>query len=317
MAVRLSKLRYNKAHFDEKGSIHRALRSFNSWRRAKAAGAEAVLHVTMLDMPVVIGSGLRHYVLIDNTWDIWRREFRSAGYTSKLLSDIESLDGRSLRQAEHVFTLGRHVRENLIDHYRIPASKCTAIGSGRGGIEPYRGPKDYRNRTVLFVAKTRFDSKGGHLLVAAAKILASLDPSIKFLIVGSEESSKFASGSSNIECRTFVPLSELQQLFNEAALFVLPALNEPWGLVYLEAMSCKTPVVGLRRNSLPELTGDGRWGFMIDDPDPAKLADAIFDALADPEALAVKGREAQERMLEYYTWDAAMDRMLAVIDQAQ
>jgi glycosyltransferase involved in cell wall biosynthesis len=75
--------------------------------------------------------------------------------------------------------------------------------------------------------------------------------------------------------RPFIPLPELQELFNRSSLFVLPALNEPWGMVYLEAMACRTPVLGLKRGSLPELTRDGKLGFLLDRPDATMLADAI------------------------------------------
>ena len=314
-AVRISKLIYNGAHYDFKGAILRRLRGVNSWWRGRSSGASAILHITTLDMPAVFGSRIKNYILIDCTWNIWKKELDGGGYSANLMRDIEALDRKSYHQAAHIFTLGRHVCDDLVSHYGVSQDKCTAIGSGLGGIAPYFGEKNYRNRTVLFVAKTRFESKGGGLLVEASKILSTIDPSIKFLIVGSEESLKHSSNSGNVEFRAFVPFAELQELFNDASLFVLPALNEPWGLVYLEAMSCKIPVLGLRRNSLPELTGDGRWGILVDDPDPQQLADAIFNALANPDALGRMGAEAQKRTMEYYTWGNAVDRMLSVIDR--
>ena len=52
---------------------------------------------------------------------------------------------------------------------------------------PYVEPKDYSSRSVLFVAKTRLDSKGGLLLIESFRILSSRDPSVHLTIAGSED----------------------------------------------------------------------------------------------------------------------------------
>lgn len=199
------------------------------------------------------------------------------------------LDRKSFEQARHIFTLGAH----LVDHYRISRGKCTPVGTGPGALSPYFGPKDYSSRSVLFVAKTRLDSKGGLLLIESFKILAARDPSVHLTIVGSEDAVRAAEGLPNITVRAFIPLPELQELFNRSALFVLPALNEPWGLVYLEAMACRTPFLGLRKGSLPELTLDGKLGFLLERPDATMLADAILDASSDAGRLERMGTDRQ------------------------
>jgi glycosyltransferase involved in cell wall biosynthesis len=52
--------------------------------------------------------------------------------------------------------------------------------------------------------------------------------------------------------------------------------EEPFGLVCLEALASGTPVVGLRRGSLPELVSHGRTGWLCDDP--AALPELIHRA---------------------------------------
>ncbi len=42
---------------------------------------------------------------------------------------------------------------------------------------------------------------------------------------------------------------------------------EPFGLVFIEALACGTPILALRRGSVPELIDDGQTGFICDTAD--------------------------------------------------
>lgn len=316
VVTRASKYYYTKAYFDFKGKWHRAIRAWHSRQSARSAGARSVLHITTLDMPGFKRPGIKEYLLIDSTWNSWRRYFIDEdGYSEKLKNDIDDLDRKSFLQADHVFTLGEYVCDDLVTHYRIPRLKCSSIGSGLGGVKPFFGPKEYSACSILFVAKTWFESKGGHLLLDAFRIAHSKCPLIRLVIVGSEEAVRHAAGIENVTVLPFVPQSDLQRIFNEASVLAMPAINEPWGMVFLEAMACRMPVLGLRRNSLPEMTLGGKFGFLVEKPDAYLVANALIEAVSNPVRLEVLGRAAQKHVLANYTWENAVDRMLSVIDR--
>ncbi len=75
-----------------------------------------------------------------------------------------------------------------------------------------------------------------------------------------------------------------QNLLARARCLVFPIQwNEPFGIVMVEAMACGTPVVALRRGSVPEVVVDGVTGFVRDDLD--ELPEAIGRAgELDPQA---------------------------------
>jgi glycosyltransferase involved in cell wall biosynthesis len=58
----------------------------------------------------------------------------------------------------------------------------------------------------------------------------------------------------------------------EALLFPV-RWDEPFGLVMVEAMACGTPVIALRRGSVPEIVVHGETGFVVDEPE--RLVEAV------------------------------------------
>jgi glycosyltransferase involved in cell wall biosynthesis len=64
-----------------------------------------------------------------------------------------------------------------------------------------------------------------------------------------------------------------RDLLARAACLLFPICwEEPFGLVMIEAMACGTPVVALRRGSVPELIVPGQTGIMVDRPDELPAA---------------------------------------------
>src|SRR5688572_29010816 len=66
---------------------------------------------------------------------------------------------------------------------------------------------------------------------------------------------------------------EKQEFLGNARALLFP-INwpEPFGLVMIEAMACGTPVIALRRGSVPEVLDHGITGFVVDDLDDAVAA---------------------------------------------
>lgn len=68
--------------------------------------------------------------------------------------------------------------------------------------------------------------------------------------------------------------TQKRDLLARAAVLLFPIQwEEPFGMVMIEAMACGTPVVALRRGSVPEVVRDGVSGVICDSPD--QLPDAI------------------------------------------
>ncbi|MBB6251945.1 glycosyltransferase [Nitrospirillum iridis] len=283
--------------------------------QAAQRGTRHIIHTGALDLPAVEEQAtadpmydrahrVHHYLYCDHTWALAAQHRPDiAGYSARALAAYEDLERRSLHSVDHVFTFGRYVRDHIIAHYGVPAARVTAVGSGMGDIKPYIGPKDYAKPRLLFVCKHLFREKGGELVVEAFQQALMRRPDLTLTIVADPSVRDQVPAHPAIDFRSGLPWAELQELYRRSSLLVQPMLNDPWGQVYLEALISRTPVLGLMRNGLPEITGDGRYGFLAARADPGDLADLIVHAVSDPQRLAVMGARGQNNVLETYNWD--------------
>lgn len=297
--------------------IHHA-RAAQTNHRIRLLGAGHILHIGTSEFPWQYDlSGLRNHIIIDATWRSWNAGFgRKVPPPRSLLAAMEKRERTCYEKAVHIFTIGQHVRDEVINDYQIPAGKVTAVGTGHGSLTPYHGPKDYGNRKILFVAKGRFAEKGGEQLVEAFRLAHARDPRLSLTIAGRRDYlTRFRKESGITALGYITPGSDtLQRLFEEHSLFVMPSRHDPWGLVYLESLACRTPFVALKRNAYEELSGGGQFGYGLEGESPDELAELLLAALSRPSELAAKGAAGQAYCLSRYTWARVVDGLLAVMD---
>lgn len=281
--------------------------------KARSASVHRVLHMSNMSLPLD-DDDLEHYLVCDSTWHslIINLDTRHR-FPARYSSYFEELERLCFARVSHFFPLARYVADDLEGHYGIDPARITVVGSGRGHMEPYFGEKDYHAQRVLFAARVRFEEKGGSLLVDAFRLALQRIPDLHLTLVGASGQEHLLAKTRNLTVLPHVSAQELEQLFREATLFAMPAPAEPWGLVYLEALASKTPILGVRRNALPELAGDGRFGFIADEPEPEAIAEALVSAFSDPQRLRRMGEDGQRHCLATYSWDRVAERIGAVL----
>lgn len=312
----LSSVRYPNSIGVHRGTVARAVNAARAAAETEKTESKLTLHTGTMALPFgKVPFGQKHYLFIDSSWNLWSSASTDrAQHSEKLLQDAENLERLAYEQAAHIFPISEYVKENLVEQYGVAPSKITPVGTGLGVIKPYHGLKDYGNGRILFAAKGRFEDKGGPLVLEAFQIAQRSNPSLTLTIVGQNDYTDKID-LPGVTTHGFIPIEQLQSIFEQSSLFLMPAQNEPWGLVYLEAMACKMPIVGLNRNSFPELSGHGNHGIGLERPDPEALAKVLADAFANPGHLADLGEKAQTFCLSTYTWEAAVARILEVIDR--
>jgi glycosyltransferase involved in cell wall biosynthesis len=132
---------------------------------------------------------------------------------------------------------------------------------------PYRAAKE---EMLLFLGRLHPD-KGVHLAIDAAR-----SAGLPIVVAGKcSEAVELEYFRTQIQPRLgpdvtifgTADATQKRDLLSRAAALVFPVLwDEPFGMVMIEAMACGTPVVALRRGSVPEVVVDGVTGVLCDDP---------------------------------------------------
>lgn len=105
---------------------------------------------------------------------------------------------------------------------------------------------------------------------------------------------------------------QLRYIYPLAKAFLLPSIQEIFGMVLLEAMYFGAPVVSSRNGGSLTLMADGKCGQIVDEFDAEKWCDAISKYLDDPQYAKSVVEAAMNKVKEEYTWDVITQKMLDI-----
>jgi glycosyltransferase involved in cell wall biosynthesis len=95
--------------------------------------------------------------------------------------------------------------------------------------------------------------------------------------------------------------SDVALLLAACDVFSLPSLEEPFGLVFAEAMAMKRPVVALKSGGTPEVVEHGKCGLLSPPGDIDALAANLLRLLGDPALRIQFGEHGRSRVEEHFT----------------
>jgi D-inositol-3-phosphate glycosyltransferase len=99
-----------------------------------------------------------------------------------------------------------------------------------------------------------------------------------------------------------VARADVPALIRSADVVVCTPWYEPFGIVPLEAMACGIPVVASAVGGLVDSVVDQQTGWLVPARDPAALAGALAQLLADPAKRAAFGTAGTARVRRRYSW---------------
>jgi glycogen(starch) synthase len=113
----------------------------------------------------------------------------------------------------------------------------------------------------------------------------------------------------------FVPDDDLMKIYSIIDIACFPSLYEPFGIVALEAMAARVPVVVSDGGGLPEVVENHITGITTYAGNPNSLADGLLKLLHEPETAARMVETAYERVQTTFNWHTIARQTISVYDR--
>lgn len=247
-------------------------------------------------------------------WSCHSTEYdRSAGFFPQ--DWIIDLEKAAVREADLVIAVSGYTRQQLIDRFGADPDKVVAIHNGVdfGKWAESRG-RDYSrsNKVVLYLSRVS-RQKGPMSFIRAAKRVLEKDRSVRFVVAGKgemvPEMIRYCIQNGIMEQVTFtgfVPDAEAQRLYEQADVYVLPSVSEPFGISVLEAMTSGCPTI------VSKTTGVGEaltHVLRAEHWDSDEMADQILAVLDNKPLREALGRNGALEVRKF-TWERCGRRTL-------
>jgi glycosyltransferase involved in cell wall biosynthesis len=166
----------------------------------------------------------------------------------------------------------------------------------------------------LMYSSGRF--KGCDVSLEAFRIAAGRIPGLRLVAFGSEEVDRDRLPLPEGAEFHFRPAQDdLRRHYASCDAWLFGSRDEGFGLPILEAMACRTPVIGTPVGAAPELIGQG-GGYLVRPEDPEDMAAAIERIVALPDDRWQAMSDIAHETANRYTWDDAADLFETALIQA-
>ena len=300
------------------------LMNLNMQREAAAIAAKLEDKVDLFHahdwLVATAGIGLKHVfrkplLVTMHSTEIGRRDGVHTS-TEKMIAETEAW---LTYEAWKVICCSQYMVSHVKWAFGLPDDKLVMVPNGVNmnvyeealatDLKPFRSrfalPEE---KLVLFVGRLVYE-KGAHVLInAIPRILEKVDA--KFVIVGSgymKDQLSTIVRSMGLEHKVmftgFVDEETLLKLQCSADVSVVPSLFEPFGIVALEAMAAKSPVVVSDTGGLGEIVEHDITGVKVYPNNTESLAWGIAKVLTDDKYRNNLRENAFKRIQEKYDWN--------------
>lgn len=156
--------------------------------------------------------------------------------------------------------------------------------------------------------------KGHTYLIKAIQKVVKVIPEAKFLFVGDGElKPKLSEEIKSYDLQRNVFLlgarSDIATILSCINVFLLPSLNEGFGMVLIEAMAARKPVIATNVGGVPEVIINGTTGILVPPEDPEAFSSAIIKLYNNPEMSLEMGLAGYERAKKLFNIETTVHEL--------
>jgi glycosyltransferase involved in cell wall biosynthesis len=187
-----------------------------------------------------------------------------------------------------------------------------------------RGEHSGTNR-VCYVGRIS-DEKGILRLVDAAPLVLTQVPGARFVIAGApftpadrDYYGKITRRVDELGLQAHFEfpgyVDDVPYLLQDISVFALPSKKEPLGLVVMEAMALKKPVVAFDTGGPREIISNNDDGVLVKPGDVGAFAEAIVRLLKDPAAARQIGERGRKTVIERFSSPVFVERIMDLYEE--
>jgi glycosyltransferase involved in cell wall biosynthesis len=302
---------FNTANFLAlSGAVEREL-------RRRAGSFDLIFQAQTVFAPGELAEQRPFVIYTDNIMSLTQRFYPAwAPLSASGFRRWRELEARVCRAAAHVFPWSEFVRDALIADYGLDPSRVSSVGAGANLLLDDLESRRWDSAHALFVGRD-FARKGGPELLAAWPRVRERLPDARLTVIGPPAPPPGADLRGVNWLGPVEDRAKLRSLYEQASVFVMPSLFEPWGHVFQEAMGCGLPCIGAAHCAMPEMIADGQTGLLVAPGEVEPLADALERLLGDPRLAEQYGRRAHASVLSHSRWSDVAERIAPGLQSAR
>lgn len=230
---------------------------------------------------------------------------RTGGNINQQVYDIER---QGMEEADTVITVSNLTRQIVIEKYGIDPKKVVTIHNAvdqNRQIQAGNFSKNYKEKLVTFLGRITLQKGPEYFIEAAYKVLQKTS-NVRFAMAGSGDMlirmiKRVAQLhiADKFHFTGFLGEEEVQRIFALSDVFVMPSVSEPFGIVPLEAMRSKVPVIISKQSGVAEVLNHA---LKVDFWDIDAIADSIY-GLCNYEGLSKMFIKYGKQEVESLKWE--------------
>lgn len=204
-------------------------------------------------------------------------------------------DSTNLRKANLILANSYFTKKNILSAYNV-VSKVCYMGIDASLFIPKKIKKDI---DILFVGAK--DTLNGYpLFINSINRIKNQELNIEYL-EGDEK---------------WLTDNDLINLYNRSKVIISFGYNEPFGLVPLEAMACRVPIIALDEGGYRETVINNQTGFLVP-RDLNKIAEKIKLLLSNPTIAKKVGANGRREILNKWRWEKRINNLESILLEAK